>query len=307
MQNRSRTRPRREAAALLVFLVAASACSTPEPAPEAPAPSRLAGAPEVPPAPAPAEPAGWVGVVVPNDAVELAADRAGRLEAVLVEVGDAVAPGMPVARLDVQEVRQELRMAEAALRRAEAEAASAEAEVTRARTRLERRTAMPELVSREELAEVEAESATARAARDAAEALLAERRAAVEQLRIRLERSALRAPFGGRVARRYLDAGATVAPGDPVVRLATTEAVKIRFAVPPEDAAALAPGAVVTVASDAGEPLSTAAVLRVAPEIDPVSQQVLVEALPDGAGAALHAGLAVRLSPRPSSGGGEPS
>jgi multidrug efflux pump subunit AcrA (membrane-fusion protein) len=163
--------------------------------------------------------------------------------------------------------------------------------------------ALPDLVSKEELAEAEVELRTGEATLEAAKAVRLERRAAVEQLRRRLARSELRAPFAGRISRRYLDPGATVAPGDPVVRLATTETLRLRFAVPPEEAAELAPGSRVVVMTDDGRPLSRAVVLWIAPEIDPVSQRILVAAVPEDGSPGLHAGLGVRLSSEARAGG----
>ncbi|MFP3939472.1 MAG: efflux RND transporter periplasmic adaptor subunit [Thermoanaerobaculia bacterium] len=282
---------------LLALVLVSLACSMPgsgeaEPSstgPDTPAARRSAMAAEGP------EPRGWVGVVVPREAVELSADRAGRLEEMLVQVGDVVAQDMPVARLDTQEIRQDLRIAEASLRQAEADVARARAEWRDADARHQRRTGAPELVSREDLAGAETDLRRAEAALKAAEAVGTERAAVVEQLRHRLERSVLRTPFSGRVSRRYLDAGSTVVPGQPVVRVATTDALQIRFALSPEEAAGLAPGSEVRVITDGGAPLAAATVLWIAPEIDPTSQRILVEALPAEDSTGLHAGLGVRL------------
>lgn len=258
---------------------------------------------------APVAPAdAWIGVVLPRRSVGLAADRSGYLSAVLVDVGDAVDDGQVVARLEAGELVQELRMAEAALRMAEAERGAAGAAARQARQRHERRAAHPELLSAEELSSAALDAASTEAAEQVAEARLSERRAAVEQLRRRLDLSEIRAPFAGRISRRFLAAGASVAPGTAVVRLATTGVPLIRFAVPPEETRGLAPGSRVRVTGDDGTPLGHARVSRLSPEIDPISRRVIAEAGPEeemaDAGETLWAGLAVRVRPDEDRGNG---
>ena len=75
----------------------------------------------------------------------------------------------------------------------------------------------------------------------------AEQAARVRQLETSLSRNEIRAPFDGRVAERFADAGAVVGPGTPVVRLISAGDLLVRAAVPPEEARRLKAGDPVTV------------------------------------------------------------
>jgi RND family efflux transporter MFP subunit len=242
---------------------------------------------------------GHLGVVVARDAVDVAADVSGRLREVLVRPGDVVARGDVLARLDTREMEQDLAMARASLDAVKAEVTRTERELTEATTRYERRAAVPDTFSREELAASSLQKETAEAAHGAARAREAEQRARVTQLRDALGRTALRAPFDGTVALRYEDAGATVSPGAPVVRLITSGELLVRFAVPPEAMGSFAEGTAVEVRVENGATAVPARVIQVAPEIDSASQMVFVEARLDGAGRPgpqpLRAGLVARV------------
>jgi RND family efflux transporter MFP subunit len=270
------------ALALLLLAACSGAPAAPDPdrPPVEPAPGSAAAPPEAPPRP------GYLGVVVARDAVDVAAEVAGRLEAVLVRPGDAVRRGDPLARLDTRALTQGLAMAEASSRAAAAELARSRAEQVQARNRLERRRAVPDTFSREELAQTQLEAETAEAAFLAAQARLAEGEARVAQLRHTLARTALTAPFDGTVALRYLDPGATVEPASPILRLITSDELLVRFAVPPEEAPALVVGAAVAIDLEATGARLPGRVTQVAPEIDAASQLVFFEARFEDRGAA---------------------
>lgn len=236
------------------------------------------------------------GVVVPRRAVDVAAPFPGRIESIGVEVGDRVERGATLARLDTASVAEDLRMAEAAAGAAEAERRQAAASLAEAEARWKRRAALPESYSQEEIEATRLERDAAAAAHAAADARLDEQRARVRQLRDLLSRATLAAPFAATVGRRYLDPGAAVATGTPIVRLLTADDLLVRFAVPPEDAGTLVPGDGV-VLHLAGGVEARAVIERVAPEIDPPSQRVFVDAEPS-VPSALASGTALRVSLR---------
>ena len=239
----------------------------------------------------------WVGVVLPLEAVDVAAQSAGRLEQVAVRAGQAVEAAALLARIDSRNALQERRIAEAELQVADAELARATARHRQETSRYERRSTSAELWSEEELSSMEVEARAAAADRSAAEARVARARAAVEQWRQVVEQSEIRAPFAGRVAVRYLDSGAIVAPGTEIVRLVSGEALLVRFAVPPEEIAGLRIGAEVEVLDPDGEPVGRARVQHVAPEIDLASQRIFAEATLDAAtlGREIQGGLGVEV------------
>lgn len=237
------------------------------------------GSPGEPADPAEGSPGeAFLGVVLPRHSVEVAADQTGRLLAVEVRVGDALRRGDPIAQLDSRVLSEELEMGRAALRALRADAEQRSAELIEIERRTERRMKAPDLFSSEELDAARRELSAARAALEAAEAQVAGAESRVEQVRARLGETAIRAPFSGTVSQRYVDAGATVAAGDPIIRLIASDDLLVRFAVPPERARSLAPGLTVAVrVRDAGSPLE-ATVERVSPAIDTASGTIFVEA-----------------------------
>lgn len=275
---------------LLAVALLAAGCDRRETAQD-PAPPPAA-APSAPPAPAPVSvptgpPArkGWIGVLVARESVDVTAESPGRVLAVHVQIGDQVRRGDRIATLDTRVVAQDLEMARSSLRAAEAEERRSADELAEARARNERRQANPDFFSKEDLAEVALQAKTAAAAYEVAQARVAEQRSRIRQLEAGLARNEVRAPFDGRVAERFADAGALVGPGTSVVRLISAGDLLVRAAVPPEEARELRVGTpvTVTVRTQGGLRLP-GTVERVAPEVDAASQMVLIE---------------VRLSPSP--------
>ena len=236
----------------------------------------------------------YPGVVVPRQAVDVAAPFPGRVESIQVYVGDRVERGGVLARLDTAALGEDLRMAEAAVGAAEAERRQAAASLAAAEARWRRRVELAESYSQEEIEATRTERDTAAAAHGAAGARVDEQRARVRQLRDLVAQAVVTAPFAATVGRRHLEPGAAVATGTPIVRLLTADDLLVRFAVPPADAAALVAGTVV-ILHLAGEAEAQAVVERVAPEIDAPSQRIFVEAKPSEP-ATLASGAALRVS-----------
>lgn len=301
-------RPLRRLAPCLVSALAWTACGEPQsPGLEArqPAPPSAA-APAAPTLPAeaavspPPERRGWTGVVVARESVDVTAETQGRVRAMHVQIGDAVQQGRPIASLDASIAGQDLEMARSSLRAAEADASRVAEELAEARVRHERRQSNPELFSKEELAEVELRVKTASAALEVSRARVAEQRARVRQLAAALGQTEVRAPFPGRVAERFVDVGAVVGPGTPLVRLISSGDLMVRAAVPPEEARGLAAGSAVAVAPRNTRSEVPGVVERIAPEVDAASQMVLIEVRIDpspGASGVLQTGQVVDVRP----------
>lgn len=144
------------------------------------------------------------------------------------------------------------------------------------------------------------EIAALAADRDAARAQLAEaehRRADMTPL----------APVAGRIEETFYDVGEWVPAGLPVLSLIGDGALKLRFFVPETAIATVRPGERVAFSCDGCPPNLTATVERIASKAEytpPVIYSTgaraklvfLVEARPDGAGAALPPGLPVEVS-----------
>ncbi|MEM6797814.1 MAG: efflux RND transporter periplasmic adaptor subunit, partial [Acidobacteriota bacterium] len=234
-----------------------------------------------PAAAAPADAAPWIGVVLPLEAIDVAAETSGRLQAVEVRAGTEVEQGQVLARLDSKTAEGNHKIAVAELEMAEAELARSDARSRQESSRHARRSTTPELFSEEELSSTEVDARSAEADKRAAEARVESARANVEQLREGLDRMEVRAPFAGHISLRYLDPGEVVTSGESIVRLVSNQALLVRFAVPPGDLEGLALGQVVAVLSAEGNPIGEARVRRISPEIDLASQRIFAEAILD--------------------------
>jgi RND family efflux transporter MFP subunit len=251
--------------------------------------------------PAPARLGEMPGVVVAAESVDVTATSEGRLEAVPVQVGDAVRRGAVVARLEVKPLERELEMAEAALLAARADEQVAALTLSESQERLERRSEPKQLsvgaLSVEELATARYQERMAAARLEVARAQVKEREARVGQLRQRLGEALLAAPFDAVVARRYVDPGARVAGGQPIVHLLRQGAPRVRFALPEEQATRVLVGTPLRVSVPHLSLSLPGQVLHVAPEVDTASRRVLAIAQVEAPeGTRIPTGLVVRVS-----------
>ncbi|HEX3553576.1 MAG TPA: efflux RND transporter periplasmic adaptor subunit [Thermoanaerobaculia bacterium] len=268
---------RRLSPLLLALLLAAAGCDRrAQPA----ATAEAAPKPLPKPAPATAPPEerkGWLGVVVARESVDVTADSQGRLQAVYVSIGDRVKRGDRIASLDTRIAAQDLEMARSSLKANEADERRATDELSEAQARNDRRQKNPDFFSKEDLADAALKAKTAAAALEVARSRTAEQQAKIRQLETSLSRNEIRAPFDGRVAARFADAGALVGPGTPVVRLISAGDLMVRAAVPPEEARRLATGAPVTANVRTLSLPVPGTIQRISPEVDAASQMVLIE------------------------------
>ncbi len=228
---------------------------------------------------APADPVAqpMVGVLVPEAQVVLVSSGFARLARLDVEVGDHVEQGDVVAEMDVRGDRSELAAATATWKASKAELDRLELELEQARATRSDVEKLEEFVSKAELREKQfAEKLTAARKRSAG-ASLEEQRSKMEEASARIAEAELRAPFSGRVARRYVDPGATLSTGESVVQL-ISDASLVRFAVPEDRTKVLRLGAPVVVTFEDEGIEVQGHVSTIAPEIEAGTRLVLAEA-----------------------------
>ena len=208
------------------------------------------------------------GTLKPRSQVQVVAEVQARLLRVVREEGARVAKGDVLAVLDDTDYRLANDRARAALAVAEANRAHAQAEKERADNLLK----TGGITDRDHL--------SAQVAQQVAEAGLAQARAEAAIAAQQLARTQVRAPFTGRVAKRFPDPGAMIAAGAPLFTLVDDSVLEYRAPVASKDYAKVKVGAAVELAIDA---LSAARVegriVRIEPLIDERSRsfQVVVE------------------------------
>jgi RND family efflux transporter MFP subunit len=161
------------------------------------------------------------GVVRAENQVAVRPQISAQVAEVLVRSGEAVEQGQLLVRLRDDELREQLRRAEADVRLAEASAAEAQARTAELETRVARlhSLAADELVSPQELETAVAQQEVARAGAQAAAAGVEQARATVEERRSALAKTRVRAPVAGRVGERRVEVGMLVAPDTVLFRV----------------------------------------------------------------------------------------
>ena len=221
---------------------------------------------------------GVLGVVVPCQDVAIASEIGGVLASVNVRVGDRVRPGQILFRLDDTDLLHRVEVARAGVQSAQADVARARAALEVAELAKGRRERGGDVFTDEERERATGEAKVAAAGLESSVAKVGELTAELSRWENDLRRSKVRAPFGGAIAARYLDAGTTVAPTTPVVRIVADRCVLLRFAVPPESLDVFREGSTAEVVFAGVETPLRARVRSIAPQVDPAIDLVLVEA-----------------------------
>lgn len=206
---------------------------------------------------------GWDGVVEAVRRANLAAQTAGRVQAVLVDVNQPVKAGEVLLRITSVEQEAGTNLARAQLRAAEANAVEAEQNYRR----------LAALADKQYVSKAQIDQA--RAARDAAVAARNAAAAALAQASQQAAYTVVRAPYAGVVARRDVEPGETIAPGMPLLSVYAPEALRIEVAVPQSRAEAIRRNPAATVLLADGRRLKPTGVV-VFPAADPVSHSVNV-------------------------------
>jgi RND family efflux transporter MFP subunit len=220
----------------------------------------------------------FTGVVFARQQVDLAPSAEARIKTLPAQLGARVAKGDVIATLDADSVRRELAAAVAAVRAARAEAQTARVEQTAARDKLHRIGQYEESVSGQEKANAQYEEKMSGSRVNASQARVSEAMARAEQLRLLVENAAVVAPFDGVVAARYVDPGALVGPGKPILRLISGDDLWVRFAVPEERTALVQVKGCVRAAVGSPPIAIPGVVETVAPQVDTALRMLVAEA-----------------------------
>jgi membrane fusion protein (multidrug efflux system) len=230
-----------------------------------------------------ADPVQVTGTVVPSREAMISAEGAGRVLAVEAGLGDDVARGAVLARLDAT-------IAEAQLDQARANLRAGAARLDLARSGLARAD------------ELLAEGATSHSARfsssidvESAEAGVDAAKAGVTLAERAVSDARIRAPWAGTVAAVALDEGALIGPGTPAFKLVALDPLRVEAGVPARDVGLVQPGQIVrlTFPAEPGPPRE-GVVARVGPEADPRSRTFPVEIEVPNPDRTLRSGMVAR-------------
>jgi RND family efflux transporter MFP subunit len=276
----------------------------------------------------------YTGEIAALRSSDLGFERSGELVNVLVQEGDRVAAGTPLARLDISNLRPQRQQLEAEKARAQARLAELEAgprpediaaaeaavreleqELALQQTQRSRREFLYEqgAISRETLDEFAYGQEALQARLDQARSRLRELRngtrseqilaqqatvrqldAAIADLDVTIGKSTLRSPFAGVVSSRTVDEGTVVSAGQPVIELVENAAPEARIGLPANVADRLQIGSSHTIRL--GQESYAATVTSVLPEVDADTRtQVVVFQLEQTAMPRLSPGQTARV------------
>ena len=242
----------------------------------------------------------FVGVVVSRGTLEVTPRVEGRLKELFVTVGQEVKANDKLAVIDDEPIKKDLQLAQASLAAARAGASRAEIELGDARAKSARRNAIASELSKEEVAASKTAEKLGGASVSAANAAVAEQKARIAKLMESLKYTEVRAPFPGKIATTYVATGAQLTTQSPIVRLVQNEALCVRFAVPAMFGKDIEIGKHVRFELDTLNNVGLpGTVENVAPEVDPGSQMLYVEASLDLSAAArakIQPGLVARVA-----------
>ena len=272
----------------------------------------------------------YTGEITARRSSELGLERGGELTQVLVEEGDRVSKGEPLAQLDTRNLKAQRKQLEARRARALAqleqlqtgprqeniEAAKArvrnlEKEIQRSRREfLYQEGAISQEQRDEFVTQEEALTARLDEARSqlqellngtrqeeiaAQQASVLELEASIEEIEVTLSKSVLKAPFNGIVAKRHIDEGTVIQTGQPIIRLVENAIPEARIGLPTRMTNNLAIGESQTVTIDSQQ--YSATVSSILPEVDPETRtQVVILELKQVAISETRPGQTVRLT-----------
>jgi RND family efflux transporter MFP subunit len=193
----------------------------------------------------------------PFQEVDVMAKVAGYIKQINVDVGDRVKLGDPLATLEIPEMADDQRRANAAVERSQSEVARASDELRRAESAhdmvhisLQRLAAVaekrPGLIAQQEIDDArskdlvaEAQIASAKSGLAAATDQVHVNTAELQRVRTLLDYTRITAPFAGVVTKRYADTGSMIQAGTasqtqamPVVRLSENSLLRLVLPVP---------------------------------------------------------------------------
>lgn len=198
----------------------------------------------------------FVGTLYGYEEITLSSQAEGQIEVLLADLGDQVAAGQMLARIDDDQLRARLREAEAMLSKARADEARA------------RKLVAKNVISTQEFEALRTNAEVAKARRDT--------------LEVTADHTMVKSPITGAVAHRFPSVGEYVVPGSKLFSLVALNPLKLRGDVPERFAHEIRVAQPVRVTVDPFPDLVfEGKVSRISPTSDPQSRSVALEVLVD--------------------------
>ena len=227
----------------------------------------------------------FTGSLHPLSEFKVAPKIAGRLEKILVNIGDTVKGNQLVAVLDDEEYRQEVNQAIAELEVARANFQERENALENAEREYERTVALREkkIASESELDAAKSEYKAQQAKLKVAQAQVSQKKATLEMVRVRLSYAQIRVPQNNTtnyrvVGERYVDEGAMLAPNSPIVSILDIGTLIAVINVIERDYPKIQPGLKAVISTDAYPGRTfVGKVVRIAPLLMEKSREARIE------------------------------
>ena len=220
------------------------------------------------------------GSLKPKEVVDVNPKGTGRIETIHFLVGDWVKAGDLVAKIEDDELQQQVKRSEASYAVSEANISSRKAELANAKASLDRAKLLfdEQLLSPQEYQQEQTSLEVIQAQLQLAEAQAQQSLAELSEFRIRLEQSKIYAPMSGVVSARYVDPGALVAPNNPILQIVNLMTMVTQGNVPERNIGKLAVGNDANVIVDAmpGQEFQ-GRVARIAPVLDAATRSAIIE------------------------------
>jgi HlyD family secretion protein len=239
-----------------------------------------------------------VGNLIGAATVEAVPKVSGRLETVNVRLGDRVARGQTLAKVEDQEIEEQVNQAKASFDVAAATIRQREADLKLAQTNLDRSRNLFErqLIPRQTFDDTEAKYQAALATVDLARAQFAQAKARLDELNINLANTVITSPVSGFVGKRALDPGAWVTPNSALISVVDIGIVRLVANIVEKDLRRIAQGIKADVSVDAfpGEKFE-GRIAHVAPVLDPATRTAQIEVDINNASFRLKPGMYARV------------
>jgi membrane fusion protein (multidrug efflux system) len=210
-----------------------------------------------------------VGSLRSRETTTVAADSSGLLVYLDIPEGKRVEKGHVLARLDDEQARARLQVAEARYR-------NAQAEIERLRPLLD-------------------QGVISRSALDAAEAELETAEGLVEDARSARGKTTVRAPFTGVLGLQTAQPGQYLSSGDPIVQITKVDPLELIFSLPEDQAGLVEVGQTALGMVGGCGPRFEARVEAIDPVVDPATRTLSLQAVVPNPDGILRPGMSVRV------------